>query len=116
MAEWKLFHHLPTSVAQCVSEYIFFVSNKKTHSQKAKETKENRKTKEIKEEKEKENVVVVIVAVEKSVENLKRYDDIVWQFALCTFNLHDQPTKRERMLKNKLWKIFEYICLLYIQD
>ena len=93
-----------------------FQTKKHTHSQKAKETKENRKTKETKEEKEKENVVVVIVVVEKSVENLTRFDDIVWEFALCTFNLYDQPTKRERMLKNKLWKIFEYIFLLYIQD
>ena len=96
--------------------YFLFQTKEHTHSQKAKETKENRKTKETKEEKEKENVVVVIVVVEKSVENLTRFDDIVWEFALCTFNLYDQPTKRERMLKNKLWKIFEYIFLLYIQD
>ena len=35
-----------------------------------------------------------------SVENLMGHDDIVWQFALPTFNLHDQPTNRERKLKN----------------
>ena len=53
---WKSFHHLPTCIAECVSEYIFFVSNKKyTYKQKAKKkkTKEKRKTKETKEEKEK---------------------------------------------------------------
>ena len=51
---------LAARIAECVSEYIFFVSNQKTHThkQKAKETKEKRKTKETKEEKEKENVVV----------------------------------------------------------
>ena len=57
--------------------YFLFQTKKHTLSQKAKETKENRKTKETKEEKEKENVVVVIVVVEKSVENLTRFDDIV---------------------------------------
>ena len=30
-----------------------------------------------------------------SVNNLTRYDVIVWEFALCIFNLRDQPTKRE---------------------
>ena len=97
----------------CIRIYIFlFQTEKHRHKEKAKETKENRKTKETKEEKEKENVVVV----NNSVENLTRYDDIVWEFALCTFNLHDQSTKRERLLKNnKLWKTV-YICLLYLFD
>ena len=27
------FHHLPARITECVSEYIFFVSNKKTHTQ-----------------------------------------------------------------------------------
>ena len=42
-------------------KFIFFVSNKKTHTLKTKsrKTKEKRKTKETKEEKETENVVVV---------------------------------------------------------
>ena len=45
-----------------------------------------------------------------SVENLIGYDDIIWQFALCSFNLRDQQTKRELVLKNnKLWKTFVYI-------
>ena len=52
-----------------------------------------------------------------SAENLIWYYDIVRQFSLCTFNLHDQPTKRELALKsNKLWKEFVYICLFFVQD
>ena len=44
----KFFHHLLARIVVCVSEYIFFVSNKRIHiqKQKAKETKENRKSKE----------------------------------------------------------------------
>ena len=62
----KNFYHLPARIVESVSEYIFFVSNKKTFTDtKTKETKENRKTKETKEETEKENVVYTI-----SVENL----------------------------------------------
>ena len=45
------------------------------------------------------------------------YDDIVWEFALCTFNLHDQSTKRERVLKKQVtFKKFVYICLIFVQD
>ena len=57
----KFFHHLPARIVECVSEYIFFVSNKKKQmqKQKAKETKENRKIKETNEEREKENVAAV---------------------------------------------------------
>ena len=51
------------------------------------------------------------------VDNLTASDDIVWQFALCTFNLHDQPTKWQRVLKsNKLWKTFLHICLRFVQN
>ena len=54
----EIFFHLPARIVARVSEYIFFVSNKKVHREKiAKETKESRKTKETKEEREKENVV-----------------------------------------------------------
>ena len=28
----KMFHLLPTRIVECVSEYIFFVSNKKNHT------------------------------------------------------------------------------------
>ena len=48
-----------------------------------------------------------------SAKNLTRYNNIIWQFVLCTFNLPDQPTKRERVLKNN---ILVYICLLFFQD
>ena len=52
-----------------------------------------------------------------SAENLARDDDIVWEFALRTFNLREQPNKRERRLKNnKVWKKLAYICLPYVQD
>ena len=34
-----------------------------------------------------------------SVSNLTRYNVIVWEFALCIFNLRDQLTKRENVLK-----------------
>ena len=52
-----------------------------------------------------------------SVSNLTRYDVIVWEFALCIFNLRDQLNKvRERTKNNELWKTFVYICLLNVQD
>ena len=52
-----------------------------------------------------------------SAENLTGYDDIVCELSLCTFNLCDQPRKRERVLKNnKLWKTSVHICLLYVED
>ena len=45
-----------------------------------------------------------------SVENLTGYDDVVCKFAVCTFNLLDEPTKRERALKNnKLCKTYVFI-------
>ena len=51
------------------------------------------------------------------MENLTGYGDIASQFALCAFNLRDQPIKWEHVLKSdKLWKAFVYICLLFVQD
>ena len=50
---------------QCVSEYIFSIKKKK-RIQKAKETKDEKRI---------------------SVENLTGFDDIVYEFALCSFNL-----------------------------
>ena len=44
-----------------------------------------------------------------SVENLTGYNDIVRQIALCTLNLPDQPTKRERVLKNN-----NVVCLFFL--
>ena len=43
-----------------------------------------------------------------SVENLSGYDTIICEFALSTFNLHDQPRKRERA--EKQWAL-ENICI-----
>ena len=65
---------------------FFFKQKRQTHKQKAKKSEENRKTKETKEEKEKED--------------------------LC--NLCDQPAKRMCAKNSKFWKIFLYICLLYV--
>ena len=62
----KFFYHSPARIVECVSNYIFLISGKKR--QKALETKEEKIT---------------------SAENLAGYDDIVCEFALCTFNLLD---------------------------
>ena len=53
------------------------VSNLKQKTKKAKKKKKNRRQK-AKETKEEKTI---------SVENLTGYDDTVWKFALCTFNL-----------------------------
>ena len=36
------FHHFTARIVKCVSEYIFFVSNKKTHTHTHRETKSKR--------------------------------------------------------------------------
>ena len=84
----------------CIRIYIF-CSKKKTHTQ----TKTKKKQK-----KKKRKKMLLLLTI--SVENLTGYDDIIWQFALCSFNLRDQQTKRELVLKNnKLWKTF--VCIVY---
>ena len=69
ISQMELFSCAHAHIVEYVSEYTFFVLNKKTHThkQKDKETKECSKTKETKEEKEKENVVVVNSICGKSV-------------------------------------------------
>ena len=64
----KFFYHSPTFIGKCVPEYIFLIlkSHKKARRQKAKETKEEKRI---------------------CVENLTGNDDIVCEFAVCTFNL-----------------------------
>ena len=58
----------------------------------------------------------MLLPLTASVENLTGYDDIVCEFALCNFNLFNQPTKRECIRKNNnFWKTFVYIYLLYVQ-
>ena len=56
----KIFHYLPARIVVCVSEYTFFVPNKKNihRNKKYKKRKKIQKQKKPKEEKEKENVVV----------------------------------------------------------
>ena len=60
---WNLFYHSPACIVECVSEYIFLISEKrkKTRTQKAKETKEEKRI---------------------SVENLTKYHDIICKFAV----------------------------------
>ena len=67
-------NHLPARIIECISEYLFFVSNPKkyTHKQKAKGTKKNRRKK------------MLLLWWTISVGNLMRYDGIVWEFALCS--------------------------------
>ena len=96
---WKFFHDLLTCIVVCVSEYIFFVSNK----QKKKHTHRNKKQKKLRKiEKKKRNLkkkrINKMLLLTISLENLVEYNDIVWKIALCTFNLPDQPTKREHVL------------------
>ena len=78
---------------------MYFLFKTKKKKKKQKKLKKIEKTKETKEEKRKNMLLTVYV------ENLMEYDAIVCEFALC--NSRDQPTKRERVLKNdKLWKAF----------
>ena len=82
----------------CIRIYIFcFKQTKKktyTQKQKAEETKENRKKKRNQKKKRINKMLLLTI----SLENLVEYNDIVWKIALCTFNLPDQPTKREHVL------------------
>ena len=55
----------------------------------------------------------MLLLLTMSVENFTGYNNIVWQFALCTFNLLDQSTKREQVLKDNKRV---YVCLLFVQD
>ena len=79
---WKSFHHLPTRIDECVSEYIFFVSNKK-HTRKQKAKKNLKKIEKQKKPKKKRRNKMLLLTI--SVENLTRYHDIVWEFTLRTF-------------------------------
>ena len=89
--------------------FLFQTKKTRVHKQKANEAKENRKTKETKKVKEKKKMPLLTAAVG----NLTGCE-----FALCDFNLRDQPTKRNlRAPKiNKLWKTFLCINLLCPQD
>ena len=89
--------------------YFLFQTKKHTHrNKKQKKLKKIEEQKKPKEEEEKKFLLLLTI----SVENLTGYNDIVWQFALCSFNLPDQPTKRESMLKNNK---HVYISLRFVQ-
>ena len=81
------------SIAKCVPKYIFL--NKKKTKKKNKQTRRQKKANKTKEEKW------------ISVENLMGYDDIICEFALCTFNLLDQ-------VMNFSW-LFIWIYEVYVQ-
>ena len=88
----------------------FFLFKKKTHTH---TNKNKNKLKKRKKKTKGENDRKMSFLWTVSVENLTGYDNIICKFALCTFNLRDQETKWESVLKNtRLWKIFPYICLL----
>ena len=79
----KIFYHSPVRIVECVSElYIFNYKKQHTHTRTHTHTHTHthkiktrrQKTKETKEEKR------------ISAEKLRGYEDIICQFALCTFN------------------------------
>ena len=77
IGEWTFFYHSLARIVECVSEYIFFIKKK----EKIKDNNKNNKKTKSKETKE-EKIIYV--------ENLTRYDDIVCESALCTFNLFNR--------------------------
>ena len=83
----NFFYHFHDRIAECVSEYIFLISkqNKKTIA-----TTNNYKTKSKETEEEK------IMSME-NVTDLTGYDDIVCEYALCTFNLLDRDINFSRL-------------------
>ena len=110
LARWKIFHHSPDRTVACVSINIFCFKQKKHTIKKQKKLKKIEKQKKPKKKRRKGMLLLTI-----SVENLLGHDDIVWQFALCTFNLNDKSIKRERVLKsNKLWKkLYLFVRFLF---
>ena len=69
----KFFYHSSARIVECVSEYIFLISqNQKDRTRRQKKAKETKEENRI------------------SLENLTGYSDIVCELALCTFNLLDR--------------------------
>ena len=95
----------------CIRINIFCFKQKKTQIKKQKKLKKIEKQKKPKKKRRKGMLLLLTI----SVENLLEHDDIVWQFVLCTFNLHDKSIKRERVLKsNKLWKkLYLFVRFLF---
>ena len=83
----------------------FIVSNKKPHTNK----NQTRMEKQKKQKKKRRKKFVLIGNI--YVENPTRYDDMVWEFSLCTFNLRNQSTKRTYAEKQTLEKICIYLFI-----
>ena len=83
----------------CIRIYIFCFkqTNKKKHTHRNKKQKKLRKIEKKKRNQKKKRINKMLLLT-ISLENLVEYNDIVWKIALCTFNLPDQPTKREHVL------------------
>ena len=96
----------------CIRIYIFCFKQKTHKNKKKKKLKKIEKQKKPKKKSKRKMLLLLIVFVQ----NLAEYNNIICEFALFSFNLHDQPTKRERMLKNyKLWKTFVYNFEISVQ-
>ena len=86
---------------ECVSEYIFRFKKTYTRKQIVKQIKEKKK----RSQKKRRKLMLLYGTVDMG--SLTGCDDIVCKFALFIFNLQDQPTEKEHVLKNnKLWKRF----------
>ena len=81
---------------------FFFVSNKKTHTNKMQKKVKKIEKQKIPKKKRRKKMLP------KSLEKQTGYIDIVWQFALCK--------ERTRAKNNKLWQTFVCICLLFVED
>ena len=94
----------------CIRIYIFLFQTKK------KNTYTNKKEKKLKKiEKQKKPKIrrkrKMLLLFTISVENLTIYDDIVWKFAMGTFNLRDQSKKIEHYTLEKKQQTLENIGL-----
>ena len=76
----KIFYHSSALIVECVSEYIFLIKKKNNKKQ---------------------------TKLKKKREYLTGYNDIVCEFALCTFNLLDRVV-------NFSWFLYEF-NVVYVQ-
>ena len=111
----KIFHHLPARIVECVSEYKFLYKKKKKHH--IYRSKKQKKLKKIEKEKKPTKIgrkKKMLLLLTISVENVTGYDVVVWQYALCTFNLRDQLTKSERVQKTTNFGKHLYIFVYFL--
>ena len=73
----KFFLSLTVRIVAFVSEYIFFVSNKKTHTERNKKQKKLKKIEKQKKLMKKRRKKMLLLLLIISVENLMGHDDIV---------------------------------------